>query len=780
MKQNNKIILIICMLLGVFHTDAQQTTPIFRGQVLSEGRPVTNANIQIDKKVLHTDDQGLFSIPVIIGSTINIQITAVGLHTLKQRILLESTDSTPWIFTLERADQQIEEVEVIGLTKVKEINRQAYNVTAIDATKLHNTTLNISSALDRVAGVRVRESGGVGSNFNLSLNGFSGNHIRYFIDGIPMDNFGSSFQINNIPINMAERVEVYKGVVPIWLGSDALGGAINIVTSTKDRSYLDVSYGYGSFNTHRTVINSGWTTDKGFTVQLSAYQNYSDNNYKVTVNAADINTGAYTQNATVRRFHDQYHNEAVVAQVGVVNKPYADRLLVGMTVGQNYKEIQTGARMVTVFGGWHRRGTTLMPTLKYQKRDLIKGLDVTLNANFNLGSEQNIDTLDRRYDWFGTFKSNGSNGERSKQLYEYRNNEGIATLAANYRLSERQSVALSNVATTFDRKGENKLDPQSSSYEVGKQTFKNIMGIGYSYDVEGVWSSTVFVKYIHQNNENGDVISNTMDRFGYGIASTYFIDPNLQLKASYELTNRMPTAYEIFGDVENQQGNFSLKPERSHNVNLGANYGWKSGDDHRFNLGGNLIYRHAFDFIFNRLNNNQSQLVADNREGVSTRGADADLHYSYKNFLTFGGSLTYQLLRNKQKYEPDYTGISPVYNDQMPNIPYLFGNTDLGLTFRNLGGKGNVLNVNYNLLYVHRFWLYWPSLGGTSLSDEKREIPEQLSHDVSLVYSLHNGRYNIGLEMRNLADTQLFDNFSLQKPGRSFTVNLRYYIQKAK
>lgn len=306
------------------------------------------------------------------------------------------------------------------------------------------------------------------------------------------------------------------------------------------------------------------------------------------------------------------------------------------------------------------------------------------------------------------------------------------------------------------------------------------MGIGYSYDVKGVWSSTVFAKYIHQNNENGDVVSNKMDRFGYGIASTYFIDPNLQLKASYELTNRMPTAYEIFGDVENQQGNFSLKPERSHNVNLGANYGWKSGDDHRFNLGGNLIYRYAFDFIFNRLNNNQSQLVADNREGVSTRGADADLHYSYKNFLTFGGTLTYQLLRNKQKYEPDYTGISPVYDDQMPNIPYFFGNTDLGFTFRNLGGKGNVLNVNYNLLYVHRFWLYWPSLGGTSLSDEKREIPEQLSHDVSLVYSLHKGRYNIGVEARNLGDIQLFDNFSLQKPGRSFTVNLRYYIQKTK
>src|SRR5690606_20366444 len=112
--------------------------------------------------------------------------------------------------------------------KVQQINRQAFTVSAIDATKLHNTTLNLSDALDRVSGVRVRETGGLGSSMNLSLNGFSGNHVRFFIDGIPMDNMGSSFQINNMPVNIAERIEVYKGVVPIWLGSDALGGAINI------------------------------------------------------------------------------------------------------------------------------------------------------------------------------------------------------------------------------------------------------------------------------------------------------------------------------------------------------------------------------------------------------------------------------------------------------------------------------------------------------------------------------------------------------------------------
>ena len=46
-----------------------------------------------------------------------------------------------------------------------------------------------------------------------------------------MDYFGSSYSINNFPVSLVDRIDVYKGVVPVELGSDALGGAINLVTS---------------------------------------------------------------------------------------------------------------------------------------------------------------------------------------------------------------------------------------------------------------------------------------------------------------------------------------------------------------------------------------------------------------------------------------------------------------------------------------------------------------------------------------------------------------------
>ncbi|MGX5817643.1 TonB-dependent receptor plug domain-containing protein [Chitinophaga lutea] len=789
--QYSKILLsgFLCLLCTVLR--AQHISGTVTGD---NGQPVPFATVKIQQTTagVAADEQGRFRTGPLPAGRYTLEVSAVGFATVVKKVSIPASGDAAVKFRLEASTASLREVAVLGRTANQEANRQAYNITSIDAKKLHNTTLDLSHALDRVSGVRVRENGGVGSSINFAINGFSGNQVRFFLDGIPMDNFGSSFQLNNIPVNFADRVEVYKGVVPVWLGSDALGGAVNIVTGNRPQNYIDVSYAYGSFNTHRSVINGALTSRSGFTVQLSAFQNYSDNNYKVTLDVADINTGQYYPGTTVRRFHDTYHNETVVANVGVTGKKYADKLLLGITFGQNYKEIQTGARMVSVFGAWHRRGDMIMPTLKYQKKDLfIKGLDVTLNGNYNLGSEQNIDTAFRRYDWFGNFKQySGLGGERSRTMYKFSNNVGIGTATVSYRIDGHHSLALNNVFTSFDRKGKDPLYPEEEKYEHPQQTYKNIFGIGYKYDLDERWSATVFGKHISQRNIRmasynptgnwGDVAykreASNVQPIGYGLAASFQPKPALQFKLSYEKSNRMPENYEIFGDPGIRESNFSLRPEQSDNVNIGASYNFRLHTAHRFSLSASGIYRYSRDFIYDRLNNNQSMLVSDNLDGVTTAGGEAEVRYSWKNMLAAGVNFTYQNIRNQRKYEPGITGVSPLYKDRIPNIPYMYGNADASLFLHDVGAKGNTLSVGYNLLYVHPFYLYWPSRGG---SEDKYTTEAQLAHDANIVYALRNGRYNIALECRNLTDDQLFDNFSLQKPGRSFTVKLRYFFSKS-
>lgn len=788
--QYSKILSIVflCSFLA-FPAFAQQNTNL-NGLVADQsGNSIPGVLIKISpiSKGLITDADGKFSINLPSDRNYTLDFSFMGFEDLSKNVSLGAEAQTMSI-TLADDTNDLEEFTVLGKSELKEIRERAFNVEVVDARKLHHTNLDLGHALDRVSGVRVRESGGVGSRMNFSLNGFSGKQVKFFIDGIPMDDFGSSFQLNNIPINLAERIEVYKGVVPIGLGADALGGAVNIVTKNVQKNYVDVSYSYGSFNTHRTVINTAYVSKSGFTVQLNAFQNYSDNNYWIDVDVADIETGKYYPNQRVRRFHDTYHNETVIAQLGVQSKPYADKLLIGLTAGKNYSDVQTGARLVTVFGDWHRKGTILMPTFKYQKRNLfVSGLDVNVNANYNFGSEQNIDTVNRRYNWFRQYKEyDVPGGERSYTLYKFNNNNAVFTANAHYNFGKIHTIAVSNVFNSFNRTGSDALNPDNDRYEEPRKSQKNITGLSYQLNWEEKASISAFTKIYNQTNyftmsynpsgEYGDVAyRNQKENFtypGFGITGSYFITGNILAKASFEKSYRLPEPEELFGDMVNLQGNLDLKPETSFNYNVGVS-SWKQlNSDHRLDVSVNGFYRDAKDFIRPRLNNNQTMQVMDNLYSVTNIGVEGEVRWTYRNFLSAGANITYQNLRNNTEFEEGQTIPSIVYRDRVPNMPYLFGNGDVSVMLQDAFGNGNDLNFGYNLLYVHAFYLYWPSLGS-----EKFDVPEQLSHDVNVTYTIGDkGRFQLIAECRNILDSKLYDNFSLQKPGRSFSGKIRYFI----
>ena len=321
-------------------------------------------------------------------------------------------------FQLSEAATAIDAV-VVSASGVGNIKRSAFNAVAVDMQPLRNTTKNLADALSSAPGLKLRESGGVGSDMSLMIDGFAGKHVKIFIDGVPQEGVGGAFSLNNIPAGYADRVEVYRGVVPVGFGADALGGVINIVTNKSHRAWwADASYSFGSFNTHRSSANAGQRLENGLTWEVFAFQNYSDNNYDVDVPVEDFATGRIdrTHLERMERFHDTYHNESVVAKVGVVGKPWADRLMFTMNYSQMYKEIQTGVRQEIVYGDKLRRGHSLMPSVEYLKRNLgVEGLDLTLTANYNHNITYNIDTAQYKYNWRGETKRLNSPGEQSDQ-----------------------------------------------------------------------------------------------------------------------------------------------------------------------------------------------------------------------------------------------------------------------------------------------------------------------------------------------------------------------------
>jgi outer membrane cobalamin receptor len=684
---------------------------------------------------------------------------------------------------------ELEEVVVMGKSKVREINESAYNVVAIDAKSLHNTTLDLAHALDRISGVKIRETGGVGSNMQIFLNGFSGRHVKVFMDGMPVESFGSSFRMGNIPVTLADRIEVYKGVVPVELGSDALGGAINIVTKHTSNTYLDASYSYGSFNTHKSNVNFGYTTKTGWVFQLNVFQNYSDNDYKVktVILNLDSTSGGYNSTSKeeywVRRFHDKYRNETLILKAGVLNKPWANRLILSATLNQENADIQNANLMKIVYGGRERKAKGIIPSLYYNKKNLfVENLHFSLTANYSTSLNNNIDTLARQYNWRGEYRAKGSKGEGQYSLSEFNNNSCFVTANLNYQIDRKHYFAVNNVYNYFTRKATDAVanyETSTAASFMKKANSKNVLGFSYKFEPNRKWNLSAFTKYYEVNVTGPVNISTTstevyeeqnrsFNTAGYGIASTYRLTSDIQLKASFEKSYRLPSEKELFGDEILEKGTVSLKPENSRNVNLNIMYSKIVNKAHSFYLDMGFIYRDTRDYIRRQIQQSGSAYYA-NHGRVLNLGIDAEARYFYKKQFTIGGNFTYQNMRNKEKYSHDRR-IQLIYNDRMPNIPYLFGNIDASYNLFDCLGKGNNLSFGYNLQYVHRFFNSWQSENNTII------IPKQLAHDLNLTYVLKDGKYNVTFEAKNITGELLYDNYSLQKPGRSFSLKFRYFF----
>ncbi len=754
-----------------------------KGRVLDEnGYPIPFASVAIRNTTVGTttNEDGLFTLHLKgINNPKELLIKCLGYE--EEIIEIKQLSTSSLSIKLKSSNTSIKEVVVNEKSTITLKSEVPYAIGVIDAVPLKSRNIDISQLLNTSSGVKVRETGGLGSDFTFTLTGFSGNQIKFFIDGIPMDYFGSSLSFNNFPVSLISSVEVYQGVIPIEFGSDALGGAVNLVTNQNAKSFVDASYSYGSFNTHRASVISQHTDSKtGLQVKANVFYNYSDNNYKIWVDNVDAETSSVDGQVKVTRFHDAYESKTGQVEVGFVNKAFADKLLVGVIASTNYDEIQNGYNLNKTIGEAYEREERVVYSLKYAKKDLfIKKLDARLFATYINGISQTVDTSSHVYDWYGNYTTRtlGSTaGEFTwfKTKYKYTDKSTTNSLNLSYDLWPGHQIMLNNTYSYLNRSGDDPMGYYATLFIETNKLKKNVSGLSYNLNLfEDRFKSMVFAKYFYMNagmydyDDNDDLTSasTTYNYKGVGIALSYFIIPELQFKASFENTNRLPETIEIFGNGLGVKPNAALKPEQSKNLNFGAAWHKHFGNQN-ISINGSYLYRDAQDFIKMATSGNLSKY--ENYTDAKINCYEADIKYNYNNKLRFNLNGTYQDIINNNK-------TSNLYGDRIPNVPYLFANANVGYQFTPFTNKTNKVSVDWNTNYVEEFYLKSPSQGS---SQSKYVIPTQLCHNVSLSFILLDGKYNISLACTNLSDSDLYDNFKLQKPGRAFSAKLRYFISK--
>lgn len=798
MNATQKFILWFTIFLLALTPAAAQTERLahLSGKVLAAGEgAVMYATVYLKgtKYRTTTNENGIYHLQAPAGRY-ELIVTATGYKGQQQAVEVRAGQRTKVNLRLGTNEQQLGEA-VVTTGAVNRVQRSAFNAVAIDASTLHNTTQNLSDVLAKAPGLKLRESGGVGSDMQFMMDGFSGKHVKIFIDGVPQEGVGAGFGLNNIPVNYAERIEVYRGVVPVGFGTDALGGVVNIVTNQHPRKWhLDASYSYGSFNTHKSYVNFGQTFRNGLMYEVNAFQNYSDNNYYIDTPVEhflpDGNTSLdATQTEHVKRFHDTYHNEAVFGKVGFVNRPFADRLVLGFGYTHFYQEIQNGVIQKVVFGQKFKQGHSFMPSLEYRKRNLLtRGLDVAATVNYNANRTHNVDTATYRYNWLGeSLYMKGQVGEQSYQDTYSDNDNWNATATVNYRLGQKHMFTLNHVVNTFRRKNQEAFGASGSSNEanaIDKKTRKNITGLAYRFVPSGVWNITAFGKYYNQHNsgpvstsdsgtDNYERLTQKVSALGYGAAGTYFPLKGVQVKLSYERAYRLPTTDELFGDEDLELGQIGLKPEKSDNLNFNLSYSGRWGK-HGLYAEGSLVYRDTKDYIQRSIgtySGNRTYASYENHGKVKTKGYNLSARYTYGQWGSVGANYTQMDVRDNVKTVGGNTAqTSMTYGARMPNLPYRFANMDVTLHWPGLFAPDNRLTLTYDNLFVHSFPLYSEVLGDPST---KSVVPTQFAHNLTLTYSVKNGRFNFSLECRNFTNEKLYDNFSLQKAGRAFYGKVR-------
>ena len=675
---------------------------------------------------------------------------------------------------------EMKEVMVTARSEIRKLKESAMPISVIGQRQLQGTATNINDVLARTVGVTVRNTGGLGSASRISLRGLEGKRMGMYVDEVPMSQLSNFVALNDIPTNMIERIEVYKGIVPYKFGGSALGGAVNVVTKEYPPVYFDFSYELGSFNTHQVSTVFKRTNHKtGLQFGIGGAFSFSKNNYKMTL--------ANLDNRIVERDHDKF-NKVMAGMSVKATKWWFDEMKWELIFLRTRQEIQGIDLDVREAYNHSVSGLTAL-TLK-RKNFFLDGLDFDFDIGYIIGRYGLNDKASNRYDWDGNKLPAVSpyGGEQNNFPSDGRNrsNELTSKLNLGYTIDKHHGV---NLNVYFDQ---NSLHPNDSlmdkalGFQSNFPSNMKTLTTGLSYDLtlfDGRFQNAftlknfIFSSYSRSIDvysvRSPEPVKVSKSYFGFSDAFRYKFTDDLMLKASFNSEVRIPTSEELIGNGYSILASPALKPERTSGVNLGMLYRHLKQDGGLVEIELNGFYNHLKDMI--RFTPDMIPTMARYRNfgSVRTRGVELEVKGDVCPVLYLYANGTYQDLRDVRKLTPGTTVENPTYMKRIPNVPYLLANFGAEFHKENLfGGKEQNTRFLFDASYVHT---YYYDFEVSRYQDKK--IPSALTMDAAIEHSFKNDQWVLTFKVKNLTNRRVVSEFNRPLPGRYIGVKVRYLLK---
>ena len=722
-----------------------------------------------------TNRKGVATLRASADQKLMLMVSYVGYQTITDTITANGEHYTIKLFP---ESTELADVVVVGKTKAQVIRESPEAVSVINAKELQGRSVSLETILNKTIGLKVGQTGGLGSSSRIIVHGLEGNRIQILWDGIPMNTSDGAFSLDEIPIDIIERIEVYKSIIPARFGCDGLGGAVNIVTKEFSTDYLDASYEFGSYQTHKGSVFSRKNFPKsGILLGAGGYYTFAKNDYTFRV--------PERENLLVKRDHDRFQSYMLKGKIAFT-KLWFDEISSEFGYYNRFNEIQ--GVLKNIQHAENKSGMFMLEN-KLMKSGMLKNR-LNFESHFSLSHTTNnfVDTARVNHDFEGNIYPSPNGQGETGDVPHNSNNRGLEInerINLDYRLSAKHGLNLNTLINYARRQPRDDIASLHAGFVIGGFPSKKtsaISGLTWEAKLFGRKLTNMFsVKYFHLHSEIEDLTSyemieapkkksNTTSQIGWIEAMKYEPFRGFHLKASYQRAIRLPNSQELFGDGIITFPAAGLRPEKSHNFNLGFLID-KNGvlGLSRLQFEVNGFYMQVSDMI--KLIKQHMAAGYVNAEKVHIKGIETELKLDISPTVYAYGNLTYQAVRDVLDYLPGTQAPNPTKGLRLPNIPYLFANFGAEYHSDRLF-KNWYIKAFWDGKFTEEFFYFWEL---TEL--QKRRIPRSFVNDIGLLLTYKN-KYSIAVECHNLMNKEVWDQFRQPLAGRTFHLKFRCVFSK--
>lgn len=232
-----------------------------------------------------SDEKGQFVFRNLPAGKYTLRVQAMGYKPLEKAVTVGNTVTPDVYFSLEEESFMTDEV-VVSANRNEVSRKMAPVVVNVMSTKLFETvnSTDLAKTLNFQSGLRVENNCQNCGFPQVRINGLEGPYSQILINSRPIISALSGvYGLEQIPVNMIERVEVVRGGGSALFGANAVGGTINIIT--KD----PVSNSFQVASTMSNMNGKSWEQYMGGNVSLVA----KDNSYGIALYETYRNRNPY-------------------------------------------------------------------------------------------------------------------------------------------------------------------------------------------------------------------------------------------------------------------------------------------------------------------------------------------------------------------------------------------------------------------------------------------------------------------------------------------------------